>query len=75
MTKDNPINITIARPVMKGSNEQAKQFGFSFEGSLQDFDKLQKGVDEVISRILWDKADKAPIVKEPIEKEEEKASI
>jgi hypothetical protein len=41
--------------VEKGSGEQAKAFNFSFEGGLSDFERLQRGVDEVICKILWDK--------------------
>ncbi len=56
MSKDRVIQISIARPVEKGSNEQAKMFNFSFEGSLTEFEVLQKGIDTVIQKILWDKA-------------------
>ena len=53
--KDYPIQITISRPIPQEEVGQAKSFGFSFKGNLADFERVQKGVDEVVSRILWEK--------------------
>jgi len=63
--QDRIIQISIARPIEKGSAEQAKQFNFSFEGSLVEFERLQKGINDVIEQILWDKTPKKIVNKEP----------
>ncbi len=57
MANERTIQITLQRPVSKGSNEQGKKFDFAFEGNLTDFEVLQRGINEVVEKILWDKQD------------------
>jgi hypothetical protein len=52
---DEIIQIALARPVPRGKFAQSKNFNFSFEGSYEDFEELQRAVSECVDKILWDK--------------------